>query len=208
MNEETLRTELEKQGYTEEDIMQILNLAKLSGQLDLAEEEMGYADELRATDAPEGRRVGQDRLYLAANPLEFLGNLGTAAYGMDRHKRAREGAEDILAQQVAGRGKWAGVGGPSTPRVAPIGGGLAGSPVRPPQTSVMAPRGGRPMPLPPQAPLQRQPLSPPQIPQAAPAPQVARVPDDVPAWPKPKPRPSAYDLQMSDLLRGMGSGGA
>ena len=101
--EETTYQTLVKEGYTEEQIKLIMELGLFKPEEDVNERETEYANALRNPETPQGRRVGQDRLFIAANPLEHLAGLAGTAYGTNKQKGIDTRAKALAAEQVRRR---------------------------------------------------------------------------------------------------------
>lgn len=88
--EESQYQRLLGEGYTEDQIRMILSLGGLNSETGQLDKQMKYADKLRGTEMPEGRTAGN--MYVAANPLEFIGA------GMKQHAGMKQ-SENIFNQQ-------------------------------------------------------------------------------------------------------------
>jgi hypothetical protein len=126
MDEQTIYEELVNQGYTEEQIQQIMELALLNPEREGVKREQGYVDALRQTPAPEGRSVGSGgRLFVASTPLENAGALFSRGVGLKNQGGLDQKSRDIEEQAVKSRIEWlrrGGVGSPSpygTPPISP-----------------------------------------------------------------------------------------
>lgn len=90
MDQETQYQRLLNDGYTEDQIRMIMELGGLNSENSQLDKQQAYADKLRDTGIPEGRSVGN--VYVAANPLEFLGA------GMRQYQGQKQ-TENIFDQQ-------------------------------------------------------------------------------------------------------------
>lgn len=128
--EETTYQNLVSQGYTEEEIKLIMELGLFKTDENINERETEYANQLRDPELPQGRRVGQDRLFIAANPLEHLAGLASTGYGIHKQKGIDKRAKELAAEQVRRRIAFLrGGGGGGAPTPAP-GYGPPGRPAR------------------------------------------------------------------------------
>jgi hypothetical protein len=80
---------------------QILGLGENSGKQELVGRQMAQADAMRGTKMPEGRQAG--RLFVASNPLEVLGSVGSQAVGGYMGKQAEGNQAGLLKEQTGGR---------------------------------------------------------------------------------------------------------
>lgn len=88
---------------TEEEIAQLMELGIIPEELQQAQADMALANRRKTTPMPKGRNV-RGNIYVAANPLEFLG-AGMERYrGQQEMDKARQLAEALRRKQVAGRG--------------------------------------------------------------------------------------------------------
>ena len=103
MNNEVYNILKDELGLTDQEIERYLELYALAQEFEPLERESELATEYRRTPMPEGRRVGQDRLYVAASPLEFASTVGQQLYGDYRQRKLDEERSDLLAEQVKRR---------------------------------------------------------------------------------------------------------
>jgi hypothetical protein len=89
-NEESIYQRLVDQGYTEDQIQQILSLAGLEGDQARLGEQLDLAKALRKPGAPEGRQAGN--VYVASNPLEHIGDVG-------QYYRGNQGVSNVYGEQ-------------------------------------------------------------------------------------------------------------
>lgn len=107
MDEASIYEELLEQGYTEEQIQQIMELAMLNPEYAAIEREQGYVDALRQTAAPDGRSVGAGgRVYVASTPFENLGALTRRGLGQYQQKGLDQRSRDAEAEAVRKRIEW------------------------------------------------------------------------------------------------------
>ena len=88
-------------GLSSEETELMLYLSEHPEIMAQLQEEMGYADALRGTPTPEGRSV--NGVYVAANPLEFVGQMYRAKKGGDEAKRITGAREDARGKMVDAR---------------------------------------------------------------------------------------------------------
>ena len=81
---------LMQQGFTPQQIQQLMQLGVLEEEGDIISQEMSMANRLRERQMPGGRYAG--RAYVAGHPLEFM------ATGMDR-LRGEMAAQDAIRRQ-------------------------------------------------------------------------------------------------------------
>jgi len=89
------------EGYSEEEIEQILQLAELEGQTGILEDQMEAANKLRETETTPG--INSGRVYTAANPLQHIGDFGQRYKGEQQAKSVEEERQRILEEQTAAR---------------------------------------------------------------------------------------------------------
>ena len=92
------------EGYTEDEIEQILQLAELEGQTGILEDQMEHATKLRETETTPG--INSGRVYTAANPLQHMGDFGQRYKGEQQAKSVEEERQRVLEAQTAARLKW------------------------------------------------------------------------------------------------------
>ena len=107
MDEETKQTYLDYgvdvSDMTQEEIDQLIALGIIPPQIEQAQGDVAYAEELMGSAMPQGRTT-RNNIFTAANPLEL------AATGVDRvrgayeRKQARDLIDALRKQQTEGRG--------------------------------------------------------------------------------------------------------
>lgn len=94
---------LREQGYTEDQIMQILSLGGLADEKDGLQRQFDQADTLRNAPGPEGRHVGNGRIFVAQSPLEELANVGNHYVGNKMGRNAEIRSGEIRDEQAQKR---------------------------------------------------------------------------------------------------------
>ena len=90
---------VDEYGMTPEQVDELMGLGVLAGESEkMIPRQQRYAEELRKTQMPRGRRYGG--VYKAAHPLEFLGSGLQQAAGHFGEWRADKRQEEILKQQA------------------------------------------------------------------------------------------------------------
>lgn len=112
-NEESIYQRLVDQGYTEDQIQQILSLAGLEGDQARLGEQLDLAKALRRPGAPEGRQAGN--LYVASNPLEHIGDVGQYYQGNKGISNVYGEQKRVQDEQMKRRLEYLKAGGKSTP---------------------------------------------------------------------------------------------
>lgn len=101
--EESTLDGLREQGWTEDQIMQILSLGGLADEKDGLQRQFDQADTLRNTPGPEGRHVGNGRIFVAQSPLEQIGHTMKQYQGNKIGRNAEIRSGEIRDEQAQKR---------------------------------------------------------------------------------------------------------
>lgn len=95
---------LREQGYTEEQIEAIIGLGALGDEKDSTlQRQFAYANELRNQPGPQGRHVGNGRIFVAQNPLEDVANVMQHYGGEKINRDALSRESEIRDEQMRRR---------------------------------------------------------------------------------------------------------
>jgi hypothetical protein len=94
------------EGYSSDEIEQILQLAELEGQTDILKEQQEYANKLREGELVNTEGINSGRVYTAASPFSHMASIGHRLKGKRETDRIEEERNRILQEQTAARLKW------------------------------------------------------------------------------------------------------